>query len=81
MVGGHRDKPVGRDFFQSFHLQGDVHVFQGFLGEFDTGVTFFEIRVQEILVQEFPPQPDEPFGRFISQLAAEQGAYVDQVFV
>ena len=81
MVGSHRDKPVRRNSLQAFHLQGDVHVFQGFLGEFNAGVTHFETRVEEILVQEFPSQPNEPFGCLFPQFAAEEGAYVDEVFV
>jgi hypothetical protein len=81
MVGGHGDEPVRRDFLQAFDLEGDVHVFKGFFREFDAGVSLLEAFVQEILVQELPAQPDEPTGRLFPQLAAEKGAYVDQVFV
>ena len=79
VVGGNSDQPVLRDSLQAFHLQGDVHVLQGLLGEINAGVALPEEGVQEVLVQEFPPQADEPLRRLFPELAAEDGTYVDGI--
>ena len=68
--------PLRTEVLQSFHLQGDMQVFQAFVGEFDAFPALLEKGIEEILVDDAANEGhDEP--RHLSEFLPEDASDVN----